>query len=202
MRLESLFGSGIGTEDRPCVRSRAAPPIYAYRSEASRDWSKTDTLLRKIVMADSQAQTLNTQSERIESFDAIVIGAGVAGLYQIYRLRELGLSVRGLEDGGGVGGTWYWNRYPGCRFDSESETYGYSFSKELLQEWDWKEHFSGQPENERYLNYVADRFDLRRHIQFNSHVIFRGVRRTRQPMGGPARERTTHARAIPGRRGG
>src|SRR5262249_29771366 len=121
-------------------------------------------------MADSQAQTLNTQPERIESFEAIGIGAGVAGLYQIYRLRELGLSVRGLEDGGGVGGTWYWNRYPGCRFDSESETYGYSFSNELLQEWDWKEHFSGQPENERYLNYVADRFDLRRHIQFNSRV--------------------------------
>ena len=70
----------------------------------------------------------------------------------------------------GVGGTWYWNRYPGCRFDSESETYGYSFSKELLQEWDWKEHYSGQPENERYLNYVADKFDLKKHIQFNSHV--------------------------------
>ena len=130
-----------------------------------------DSLFWKIVMADSQAQALNTRSEPIESFDAIVIGAGVAGLYQLYRLRELGLSVRGLEDGGGVGGTWYWNRYPGCRFDSESETYGYSFSKELLQEWDWKEHFSGQSENERYLNYVADRFDLRRLIQFNSQVI-------------------------------
>ena len=105
-----------------------------------------------------------------ENFDAIVIGAGVSGLYQLYRLRELGLSVRCLEDGSGVGGTWYWNRYPGCRFDSESETYGYSFSKELLQEWDWKEHYSGQPENERYLNYVADKFDLRRDIQFNSRV--------------------------------
>jgi cation diffusion facilitator CzcD-associated flavoprotein CzcO len=85
-------------------------------------------------------------------------------------LRQLGLSVRCLEDGGGIGGTWYWNRYPGCRFDSESETYGYSFSKELLQEWNWKEHYSGQPENERYLNFVADKLDLRRDIQFNSHV--------------------------------
>ena len=120
------------------------------------------------------AAVTTTQSSprtgQVEEFDAIVIGAGVAGLYQIYKLRELGLSVRGLEDGGGVGGTWYWNRYPGCRFDSESETYAYSFSKELVQEWDWKEHYSGQPENERYLNYVADKFDLRKDIQFNSHV--------------------------------
>jgi cation diffusion facilitator CzcD-associated flavoprotein CzcO len=111
-----------------------------------------------------------TGAEPIQQFDAIVIGAGVAGLYQLYRLRQLGLSVRCLEDGSGVGGTWYWNRYPGCRFDSESETYGYTFSKELQQEWDWKEHYSGQPENERYLNFVADKFDLRKDIQFNSHV--------------------------------
>ena len=97
----------------------------------------------------------------VERFDAIVIGAGVTGLYSIYRLRQLGFSVQCFEDGGGVGGTWYWNRYPGARFDSESYTYGYSFSKELLQEWDWKEHYSGQPENERYLNYVADKFNLR-----------------------------------------
>ena len=110
------------------------------------------------------------QVEEVEHFDAIIIGAGVTGLYQLYRLRQLGFSVRVYEDGSGVGGTWYWNRYPGCRFDSESYTYGYSFSKELLQEWDWKEHFSGQPENERYLNYVADKFDLRRDIQFNAFV--------------------------------
>ncbi|MGH8009529.1 MAG: flavin-containing monooxygenase, partial [Candidatus Binatia bacterium] len=86
------------------------------------------------------------------------------------RLRQLGLSVRCFEDGSGVGGTWYWNRYPGCRFDSETETYAYSWSEELLQEWDWKEHYSGQPENEKYLNYVADKFDLRKDIQFNSRV--------------------------------
>jgi cation diffusion facilitator CzcD-associated flavoprotein CzcO len=103
-------------------------------------------------------------------FDAVVIGAGVAGLYQLYRLREIGLRVRAFETGSAVGGTWYWNRYPGARFDSESWTYGYSFSKELLEEWAWEEHFSAQPHTERYLNHVADKFDLRRDIQFNSRV--------------------------------
>ena len=110
------------------------------------------------------------QTGDVQRFDAIIIGAGITGLYQLYRLRQLGLSVRVFEDAGGVGGTWYWNRYPGARFDSESYTYGYSFSEELLQEWDWKEHYSAQPENERYLNYVADKFDLRRDIQLNARV--------------------------------
>jgi cation diffusion facilitator CzcD-associated flavoprotein CzcO len=121
-------------------------------------------------MASAAPSTPITNPGTIEEFDAIVIGAGVSGLYQLYRLRDAGLKVRCVEDGGGVGGTWYWNRYPGCRFDSESETYGYTFSKELQQEWNWKEHYSGQPENERYLNFVADKFDLKRDIQFNSHV--------------------------------
>ena len=103
-------------------------------------------------------------------FDAIVIGAGISGMYQLYRLRELGLKVRVLETGTGVGGTWYWNRYPGARFDSESYSYGYSFSKELLDEWDWSESFSGQPEIERYCNLVADKFDLRKDIQFSARV--------------------------------
>ncbi len=103
-------------------------------------------------------------------YDAIIIGAGISGLYQLHRLRELGMTVRVLETGTGVGGTWYWNRYPGARFDSESYSYSYSFSEELLQEWDWSEHFSGQPETLRYLNHVADKFDLRRDIQFSSRV--------------------------------
>ena len=103
-------------------------------------------------------------------FDTIVIGAGISGLYQLYRLRELGQTVRVFEAGTGVGGTWYWNRYPGCRFDSESYSYGYSFSQELLDAWDWTEHFAPQPETERYLNHVADRFDLRRDIQLRTRV--------------------------------
>ena len=103
-------------------------------------------------------------------YDAIVIGAGISGMYQLYRLRELGLTVRVFERGTGVGGTWYWNRYPGARFDSESYSYGYSFSQELLDEWDWTERFSPQPETLRYLQYVADKFDLLKDIQFSSDV--------------------------------
>jgi cation diffusion facilitator CzcD-associated flavoprotein CzcO len=104
------------------------------------------------------------------NFDVIIIGAGMSGMYQLHRLRQLGLTVRVLEAGTGVGGTWYWNRYPGARFDSESYSYQFSFSKDLLEEWDWGEHFAGQPETLRYLNHVADKFDLRRDIQFRSRV--------------------------------
>ncbi|MGB8401206.1 flavin-containing monooxygenase [Bradyrhizobium sp.] len=116
-----------------------------------------------------QSQTSSAAAPALD-YDAIIIGAGMSGLYQLYRLRELGLRVRVFEAGTNVGGTWYWNRYPGARFDSESYSYGYSFSKELLEEWDWSEHFAGQPETLRYLNHVADKFDLRRDIQFESRV--------------------------------
>jgi cation diffusion facilitator CzcD-associated flavoprotein CzcO len=105
-----------------------------------------------------------------DSYDAIVIGAGVAGLYALYKLRELGLSTRIFEAGSDIGGTWYWNRYPGARFDSESYTYQYSFSQELIDEWNWSEHFSAQPESERYLHFVADKFELRRDIECNARV--------------------------------
>src|SRR4051812_15626511 len=104
------------------------------------------------------------------SVDVLVVGAGVTGIYQLYRAREAGFSAQLVEAGGGVGGTWYWNRYPGARFDSESYTYGYLFSRELFEEWEWNEHFAAQPETERYLNHVVDRFDLRRHMRFGAAV--------------------------------
>ena len=121
-------------------------------------------------MSDSPTAARGVEADPDPDFDAVIIGAGVSGLYQLYRLRQLGLRVRVFETGTGVGGTWYWNRYPGARFDSESYTYGYSFSAELLQEWSWAERFAPQPETERYLNYVADKFDLRRDIRFGSRV--------------------------------
>jgi len=103
-------------------------------------------------------------------YDAIIVGAGIAGLYQLYRLREIGMKVRLFEAAPGLGGTWYWNRYPGARFDSESYSYAYSFSQELLDEWDWSEHFASQPEILRYLQHVAHKFDLTKDIQFSSDV--------------------------------
>jgi len=103
-------------------------------------------------------------------YEVIVIGAGVAGIYQIKLLDDLGVDATVLDAADDLGGTWYWNRYPGARFDSESYTYGYSFSKELLNEWHWKERFSSQPENLRYLNHVADKFGLRKYMQFNCRV--------------------------------
>ena len=120
----------------------------------------------------SASQAANDAKTPVQAldYDAIIIGAGISGMYQLLRLRELGMRVRVLEAGTGVGGTWYWNRYPGARFDSESYSYQYSFSKELLDEWNWSEHFAGQPETLRYLNHVADKFDLRKDIQFRSRV--------------------------------
>jgi len=109
-------------------------------------------------------------SQVLTDYDAVVIGAGVCGIYQIKKLVDLGFKATVLEAEADLGGTWYMNRYPGARFDSESHTYGYSFSQALLKEWHWKERFSGQPENLRYLNYVADKFDLRPHMQFNCKV--------------------------------
>ncbi len=121
-------------------------------------------------MAEAQAHTEAAVAVSPPDFDVIIIGAGISGLYQLHRLRELGLKVLVLEAGSDVGGTWYWNRYPGARFDSESWSYGFAFSEELLQEWNWREHFSAQPDTLAYIEYAADKFDFRRDIRFNSQV--------------------------------
>ena len=103
--------------------------------------------------------------------DAIVIGAGFAGLYAVHRCASEGLTVLGIEAAPGVGGTWYWNRYPGARCDVESVDYSYSFDDELQNDWTWTERFAAQPEILAYLDHVADRFDLRRHYLFDTEVV-------------------------------
>lgn len=113
---------------------------------------------------------MNTEPQNEKSFDAVVVGAGLAGLYMLYRLRNRGLDVQVIERAPGVGGTWYWNAYPGARCDVESMDYSYSFSPELEQEWTWTEKYAGQPEILEYVNYVANKFNLRPHIQFNTTV--------------------------------
>ena len=113
---------------------------------------------------------MSAPTDRARHLDVVVVGAGFGGLYALHRLRGLGLSVQVYEAGSGVGGTWFWNRYPGARCDVESLEYSYSFSPQLEQEWDWSERYAPQPEILRYINHVADRFDLRRDIQFDTRV--------------------------------
>jgi len=117
-------------------------------------------------MSERSGSSLGAQPDH----EVVIIGAGVAGLYQIKRLVDMGVGAVVLERDPDLGGTWYRNRYPGSRFDSESYTYGYSWSQELLDEWHWTERFSPQPETLRYLNFVAEKFDLRQHIRFNAAV--------------------------------
>ena len=123
--------------------------------------------------------------------DALIVGAGFAGLYQLHALRDqLGLSAHVLEAADGVGGTWWWNRYPGARCDSESHAYAFYFSDELLQSWDWSERYPEQPEILRYLNHVADRLDLKRDITFNARC-------TPASIAGPADDRRLPQRRRP-----
>ncbi len=105
-----------------------------------------------------------------DDFDVVIVGAGFAGMYMLHRLRQLGLSAIVFETATGVGGTWYWNRYPGARCDVESMQYSYAFDPDLQQEWKWSELFSAQPEILRYANHVADRLDLRRDMRFETRV--------------------------------
>lgn len=115
--------------------------------------------------------SVSPNNDKVTHLDAMVIGAGVAGLYQLHRLREMGMKVRAYETASGVGGTWYWNRYPGARFDSQAEIYQYWFSEELYKSWQPTERFPAQPETEEWLNYVADRLDLRKDIQLNTRIV-------------------------------
>ena len=105
-----------------------------------------------------------------KKLDVLIVGAGFSGLYMLYKLRQSFGSIKVFEGGGGVGGTWFWNRYPGAGSDIESLEYSYGFSEELQQEWKWESRYASQPELENYLNHVADRFDLRKDIQFNTGV--------------------------------
>ncbi|MGX1430357.1 cation diffusion facilitator CzcD-associated flavoprotein CzcO [Cytobacillus horneckiae] len=113
---------------------------------------------------------MSSKAASTEMLDAVVIGAGFSGLYMLHSLREKGFSVRVYEKGNGVGGAWYWSRYPGARCDSESHTYCYTFSEKLYNEWTWSSRYPEQPEILRYLNFVADKLDLRRDIQFNTEI--------------------------------
>ncbi|MBN8975208.1 MAG: NAD(P)/FAD-dependent oxidoreductase [Rhizobiales bacterium] len=121
-------------------------------------------------MPAGQANAIGSRPSETEAYDVVIVGAGFAGMYMLHRLRGLGLSAKVFEQGGGVGGTWYWNRYPGARCDVESMQYSYSFSEDLQQEWVWSERYAPQPEILRYANHVADRFDLRSDIQFDTRV--------------------------------
>jgi cation diffusion facilitator CzcD-associated flavoprotein CzcO len=127
--------------------------------------------------------------------DVIVVGAGFSGMYAVHHLRSLGFTVRGIEAGDGVGGTWYWNRYPGARCDIVSVEYSYSFSEQLQQDWNWTQRYPTQPEMLAYANHAADRFDLRRHFSFNTRVIaayFDG------PVEGTHRHRRGAPDSLPG----
>ena len=121
-------------------------------------------------MSEQQPGQEATGTPAVSAFDVVIVGAGFAGLCMLYRMRELGFSARVFEAASGVGGTWYWNRYPGARCDVDSMQYSFEFCDELQQEWEWSERFAAQPEILRYANHVADRFHLRREIQFDTSV--------------------------------
>ncbi|OBT59872.1 hypothetical protein VE03_10490, partial [Pseudogymnoascus sp. 23342-1-I1] len=121
-------------------------------------------------MGSIQPQQLAMPANADLDYDVLIIGAGLSGIYSLIRMRQMGLRARVIEAGSGEGGTWFWNRYPGARFDSESYSYIFSFSDELLNEWDWTEHFSPQPETLKYAQFIVNKFDLKRDMQFNTKV--------------------------------
>src|SRR5271170_6489390 len=121
-------------------------------------------------MSEVATSTAPSGVDEPGTLDVVIVGAGFAGLYMLHRLRGLGFSTRVFEAGSNLGGTWYWNRYPGARCDVESLEYSYSFSDELQSDWEWSERYASQPEILKYLNHVAERFDLRRSIGFDTRV--------------------------------
>ena len=118
----------------------------------------------------SDSKSTNSGARKVVEFDVVIVGAGFAGLFALYHIRRLGFSVRAYEHASDVGGTWYWNRYPGARVDNESMEYSFSFSEELQQEWSWTERYASQPELLRYFDHVANKFDLRKDFQFNTRI--------------------------------
>ena len=151
-------------------------------------------------MAEKPASRRARRAEVDVAFDAVVVGAGFAGLYMLHCLRRMGRAARVYESGGGVGGTWYWNRYPGARCDIESLQYSYSFSEELEQEWHWSERYAPQAEILDYANHVADRFDLRPDIPLRDQRHRRHLRRGGQVLDGRDRPGRPGDRAIPDHR--
>ncbi|CAI0643179.1 unnamed protein product [Colletotrichum noveboracense] len=119
--------------------------------------------------SNSGPSTFDTANENLD-YDVLIIGCGLSGIFSLHRVRELGLRVKALEAGSAEGGTWFWNRYPGARFDSESYSYIFSFSQEVLDEWDWTEHFAPQTETLRYIQYLTNKFDLKKDMQFNTRI--------------------------------
>ena len=143
------------------------------------------------------SQATQTQRAKIPGeIDVVIVGAGFGGMYMLHRLRGLGMSAVVFDVAAGVGGTWYWNRYPGARCDVESMQYSYSFSDELQQEWQWSEVFAGQPEILRYANHVADRLDLRRDMRFETRVTGCGVQRGDKSVDGAHRSRRRRVREV------
>jgi cation diffusion facilitator CzcD-associated flavoprotein CzcO len=162
LRRSHFDGSpGVGGQLSGGVSSTATPCAFAWNGP----------LTAYCTPMSSPTESIDSELEPQSLIDVLVVGAGITGIYQLYRAREAGFSVQLIEAGEGVGGTWFWNRYPGARFDSESYSYGYLFSPELFDEWEWEEHFAAQPETERYLNHVVDRFDLRPHLKLGVRVM-------------------------------
>ncbi|MGF6297449.1 MULTISPECIES: flavin-containing monooxygenase [Paraburkholderia] len=155
----------MGTASGGPLQEIAAQPVCIERPMLL--WSDRSALL--LCQPESEDPGMNASNQQ-KSLDVIIVGAGFAGLYQLHRARKAGLTARVIEAGEDVGGTWYWNRYPGARCDVESLDYSFSFDAELEQEWTWGERYATQPEILRYIHHVADRFDLRRDIQFRTRV--------------------------------